>query len=100
MLQQAGGQAHRTGRSQTPILLDDRGSTERGERRAQKDDCPVDAENLPEQKEELLEHALGIEGVSENPGKIAQDAQRVGSPGSVRRLILRGLGSYFVGEGN
>jgi hypothetical protein len=52
----------------------------------------VDAENLPQQQEELPEHSFSVERVGEDAGKIAQNAQRLSRRGGRPHLDrLHGL---------
>ena len=75
MLQQAGRQAQRAGRPQLPALSKTVRAAQRNQGRPQENRRPVKAKDSAEQEQELLEQALRIEGLGENAGEIAQDAE-------------------------
>ena len=78
MLQQTGGQTDGAGRAQPLAFRQHRGVAKGGERLPQKYRRAIDAENLAQQKEELLQHPFGVERVSQDAGKVPQHAQRLG----------------------
>src|SRR5437660_7564598 len=85
MVKQPGGQPDGRCSAEPAVLADGQRVAEGWKWRAQKDGCPVDANDLAQEQQELLEHSFGIEGMGQDAGKIAKHTECLGSAGNSRR---------------